>query len=503
MTRAFSLRILDEPLVAFGVGQGTRIKEGLAAFGPFSQQLGPAHPSVVRLGVVGTRDAVEPAVSFLRGLTTPLRSLRDQRLSPDFPGTSVALASEFATEPSWVIELDRTAVSNALELAPHEAFVRCLTLWADGIRALADRDSPPDLVVCALPEDLLTHCRTVTASKERRARHPRRGRRDQRDQMTLFDIAFDQPTLSIDAAGGPPTEDTLVFRDFRRALKAAAMPARLPIQLVTPGLFEEGRKGQQDPATRSWNLAVAAFYKAGGIPWQVVTPVPNTCFVGISFHHRRTTTSDHVYSSLAQAFATEGDGFALRGGTVPFDPSQRELHLAGADAHDLLARVLSMYRDRMGRDPHRVVVHKTSGFNDDERCGIATALSTVPASHLVTLRDGHVRLLRQGAYPPHRGTVLRTGDQRKAHLYTTGYSSDRRTYKGPHIPLPVEVVGDEAEVEDETLEELLALTKMNWNSAEDHGRHPITLAFAQKVGAIMTEVPSDGPEPPAAYRYYM
>jgi hypothetical protein len=52
------------------------------------------------------------------------------------------------------------------------------------------------------------------------------------------------------------------------------------------------------------------------------------------------------------------------------------------------------------------------------------------------------------------------------------------------------------------LQEVLALTKMNWNLANYSGLMPITLRFARLVGAILREVPTgQGPEP--KYKYYM
>jgi hypothetical protein len=50
--------------------------------------------------------------------------------------------------------------------------------------------------------------------------------------------------------------------------------------------------------------------------------------------------------------------------------------------------------------------------------------------------------------------------------------------------------------------EVLALTKMNWNSSDDHTAFPISLALARKVGLIMSEVPLDQ-EPHPLYRFYM
>jgi hypothetical protein len=54
----------------------------------------------------------------------------------------------------------------------------------------------------------------------------------------------------------------------------------------------------------------------------------------------------------------------------------------------------------------------------------------------------------------------------------------------------------------ERAKEILALTKMNWNSADGMGRHPITLSFARQVGAIMTEI-DDSREIHPLYRFYM
>lgn len=47
------------------------------------------------------------------------------------------------------------------------------------------------------------------------------------------------------------------------------------------------------------------------------------------------------------------------------------------EAERLFAGVLDAYRDRAGRDPLRLVIHKTSAYTDEEREGIGRALSTV------------------------------------------------------------------------------------------------------------------------------
>src|SRR5215211_4117487 len=140
-------------------------------------------------------------------------------------------------------------------------------------------DQPP----CCIPKEVIDRCRTVQIrlGKSERAELKRRERERLTGQASLFDLRGNPWTLETAA---DPAEEDLLRRDFRRALKAVAMRTSIPIQLVTPNLWDEGRRNQ-DPATRAWNLSVALFYKAGGIPWRVATAHDDTCFVGISFHH--------------------------------------------------------------------------------------------------------------------------------------------------------------------------------------------------------------------------
>ncbi|MFZ1072208.1 MAG: hypothetical protein WAO21_02115 [Verrucomicrobiia bacterium] len=50
--------------------------------------------------------------------------------------------------------------------------------------------------------------------------------------------------------------------------------------------------------------------------------------------------------------------------------------------------------------------------------------------------------------------------------------------------------------------EILALTKLNWNSCAFGSSLPITVRFARDVGKILTELPS-GVRPQTKYKFYM
>jgi hypothetical protein len=102
---------------------------------------------------------------------------------------------------------------------------------------------------------------------------------------------------------------------------------------------------------------------------------------------------------------------------------------------------------------------------------------------------------------PLRGTLC-TVEDNNHYLFTTGFVPWWGEYPGPHIPAPLEIGVCGGKDVVERAREILALSKMNWNSAEGIGRHPITLTFARRVGTVMTEIDEDmNPNP--LYRFYM
>ena len=106
-----------------------------------------------------------------------------------------------------------------------------------------------------------------------------------------------------------------------------------------------------------------------------------------------------------------------------------------------------------------------------------------------------VRLFRPAAHPPLRGTLL----SMDMSSYTRGSVPFYGTYPGMYIPSPLTFRLIDAESSPEHLaEELLALTKMNWNQTQLDGREPITLRTADRVGEILRHL---GPQDRAQGRY--
>jgi hypothetical protein len=206
-----------------------------------------------------------------------------------------------------------------------------------------------------------------------------------------------------------------------------------------------------------------------------------------------------------QAFDENGEGLVLRGHSFHWDEEKegRSPHLTEEAAQQLVEMVLEKYRsERDKQTPQRVVVHKTSRFEPAERAGFERALKGVRLYDLVSLkRTDDVRLLRNAQYPPIRGSAFTAGDM--TYLYTTGYIPHLGGYPHGHVPSPLQLadhVGDTSP--DKLFQEVLVLTKMNWNSANMGGLMPITLRFSKLVGDILREVP-ESQEPEAKYKYYM
>ena len=88
-------------------------------------------------------------------------------------------------------------------------------------------------------------------------------------------------------------------------------------------------------------------------------------------------------------------------------------------------------------------------------------------------------------------------------LYTRGTVDFYKTYPGAYVPKPLKVTVYEQDSSLESLcQEILGLTKMNWNNTQMDGRLPITLECARKIGDVMKYV-SSTEKPQVSYSFYM
>lgn len=388
---------------------------------------------------------------------------------------------DLTTQPIWCRPLRALDVRLVEE---EEDFTRRVGLLkkfvAEEVRALAALDSPPDVVICAMSQNLEELCRTGIAEYDR-------------EHAEIAD-------LLVGDVDEPPDDTS---RSFRRGLKAECMDV-LPTQLIWHKTLT-GTRGVQDLATRAWNLATALMYKAKIIPWRLADIVEGSCFVGLSFYHEDEARSPFLRTSIAQAFTDRGEGFVLRGETVEWDErkeKEKAPHLASAQAQQILGRVVEVYEKQVGIKPRKVVLHKTSRYTEDERTGFEAALAgQVQHYSLLTVTRRGIFCLRPGYKAVLRGTSIDFGDK-KGLVYTTGYAPFLRCYSGFRIPQPLEISENWGSLTfRECAEDILRLTKLNWNTSAFGTHDPITLAFSRRVGEILKLARTR--EPAIQYRYYM
>ena len=492
MSIQIELTQLPFPPIEFGAPGGFHDpKEGLTKAGPFDLRFGAAHRTQIRVGLVGTDQMLSKGRQWLKRCCNTIPSkIENSTQYMHFPGFEPVFRASLVFSEGWTVRINNSKFEVALAKNSKDRFEEVLNLYTDGVEKLTDdTEMAPDIVICCLPDPVVQKCWSISSSLSPKQRQLIKERHiaQEQGQMFLWDIE--------------ETEEDLLNRDFRRALKARTMKFRMPIQIATDKLFTD-LSDNQDPATRAWNMSVALYYKSGGIPWRFKTDGPETCFVGISFHHLRTPHRHLVYSSLAQAFSTIGDGFALRGENIPWDEKQgRNVHLTRPQAFKLGRNVIQEYRERAGGNPQRIVLHKTSIFDKTEQEGFRRAFCDIPIVELINIMPTQFRLLKYGAYPPRRGTLC-TVNKTATYLFITGYMPEWRTYPGPHIPAPVRLISNDDVDMPTVASDILGLARMNWNTASMSSAHPVTLFFSRRVGGIMAEV-GEGEQPHPSFRYYM
>jgi hypothetical protein len=474
------LAVLDEPPLEFSGGaRHIDPRHGITDYGPADATNTASR--TIRAGVVGTPASIQGLRRWLDRCRRPIEA-KDSRLGHlfvPFPGFDTSAG--FRSTLVWDTRLERPIRDRDLkrlaDLKPQEATRAAVDIYAAELDVL-DEEPGCDVVLIARPDVLLER---------------------------------PEPEVDPDAPWkkAPPPEPV---DDFRALLKAVAMRYSRPIQIVRRSTWDPtftapgaDKRRLQDEATRAWNLHTALYYKAGGVPWRLPRDPTDlsSCHVGVTFYRSGDRTT--LETSVAQVFNQRGDGVIVRGAAAKVSRHDRQPHLAGDDAQALLTDALNRYRSEHRHLPARVVLHKTSSYTPDEIAGFRTAAGAADVDALELLwlpASDPVRLFRSAAHPPLRGTLLSIDHHRHV-LYTRGSVPFYGTYPGMYIPSPLPLRLVETESSPEHLaEELLALTKMNWNQTQLDARQPITLRTADRVGEILRHLgPRDRPQ--SRYAFYM
>jgi hypothetical protein len=298
--------------------------------------------------------------------------------------------------------------------------------------------------------------------------------------------------LQAFSKGESKTVTLLVVPELQHRLyyeiKALALQKRMPIQVV----LKETLKKEPLEFTLM-NIGVALYAKGGGIPWILEKPLMQTrgLFVGISFHldHKE----KHIYYGVVEVFDKFGKHLECRmrmySSSVEIK-SVRGLYIPRDDAKRILTELVEEY------DPYEIIFHKSAAFHKEEKEAIEDVCQKRGISyclvHIERANPYRVYNVEKESFTPIRGTVVFDVTNRdRAILNTTGYSvlsfSKSRPWSGIGTPRPLEVVLEKNTTQyslREIVEQLMSMTKLDWNTTEISIRSPITLKYSSKAASL-------------------
>ena len=85
--------------------------------------------------------------------------------------------------------------------------------------------------------------------------------------------------------------------------------------------------------------------------------------------------------------------------------------------------------------------------------------------------------------------MLTPPDKKEYYLFTNGFVSVLGTYQGYRVPRPIVIRPDELTVTpiEEIAKEILAFTKLDWNSSHFCKKIPVTIEVSRSVGGVLAE----------------
>lgn len=293
--------------------------------------------------------------------------------------------------------------------------------------------------------------------------------------------------------------------DFHHFLKVIGFPHNIPSQVILPSTLDGLKK--QDFATIAWNFSVAAYYKATHTPWKLADLDEETCYVGISFYDEVTPKGVQKRAAMAHVYLRTGESQIIRGKSFSWEgPYWKSPHLDSSLSSEILSDVVNLYRSQKGKEPARVVIHKSSDYVDEEKDGFSRTVASDCYLDLVHIFPKSLMrfYLRGSGFPPLRGTLIYEGTHDPAYLYTTGYLPGFSTYMGSGTPWPLEFFCDRLDTDIERVaNDIMALTKLDWNNTDFCISQPVTISVSRKVGEILAESRARDFRAPQSYSYYM
>lgn len=500
-----SLVKVDEPEILFRYDQGMEDpRDGLSLFGPLDE----GNPYGIRTGVIGTRTGIKKFKEWLSHVHEPIIHEKHLFSRPFFPGFKAAFQTEWMADRIEEILLDENQLrAHLYHEDQHYRVYYLVDIYCKPIiKHKKDEHSNVDVWFVIIPDEIYRYCRPNSVLPKGLVTTRR-----------LIDGHSAKRFLSAPSFFQDINEDVehRYEVNFREQLKARLLEHQIPTQVIREStiapqeyLNKIGRPIRMldnQLSQIAWTLSTAAFYKSGGRPWKLAQIRRGVCYVGLAFKVDSKGTDERNACCAAQMFLDSGDGVVFKGAVGPwYSPKKGEFHLSEQKAYELISLALESYKSQHENNlPRELFIHAKNRFNKMEWSGFKQAAGETVKLVGVTIKPvPTLKLYRRGEWPILRGLAY-IQDDKSAYLWTKGYVPRLRTSIALEVPNPlhVEICRGEEDIKV-VLRDIMALTKLNYNSCIYGDGLPVTLRFADCVGEILTAGPIRD-IPPLSFKFYI
>lgn len=292
--------------------------------------------------------------------------------------------------------------------------------------------------------------------------------------------------------------------DVHDFVKAFAVQRGIATQFFNEETFSDGQQ-----ARVWWWLSLALYAKAMRTPWVLDTLAADTAFVGLGFSVDHTAEKGRkVVLGCSHIYSGKGEGLQYRLTKVedPFFIGKNPF-MSRDDARRTGETIRQLFFDARFKLPDRVVLHKTTAFTSDEQAGLADGLSGVKHIDMLEVQiDSALRYVasipnRNGSfdddnYPVRRGTAMKLDDYTAllwVHGATNALNPNAKYFQGKRrIPAPLTIRRHAGRSDLVTVaQEILGLSKMNWNTFDLYTKLPATLHSSgqiAKIGSLLQRI---------------
>lgn len=461
-----------EPSLAFhperSADRDVHALRGLLRYGPYSAGL---VPDPIRVATIAPHVGADALYDFMKDLREPAKPLERHAYLPEWPG-----------------------FKNVFGVRMVGAAKDCHIKLAAELEGKIDASGTPHIVLAEALGRALQQLDT---------------RRSEYDVIFIY-----LPNRWMVAFTGNQPEDF----DLHDYLKAITAAKRVPLQLIR----EDKAMAYQCKASVRWRVGLAIYAKAGGVPWKLADMEPDTAYIGLSYAVRPNAShGPRFVTCCSQVFDSDGSGLEF----IAYDAHEVRVQrenpfLSQTEMFRVMTRSLDLYcRRHSGRNPKRVMVHKTTEFKREESDGCMEAFHLCESVDLLQLVDDvswrGVKIERSGdsnkgkpaSYPVNRGTLVGVGPY-EALLWThggvDGVATQGAYFQGARsTPRPIRLRRHAGHGSwDDSARAILALTKMDWNNDSLYDPLPVTVSYAKVLARIMKRIDSLGTTP-YQFRFFM